>query len=98
MAGIECKIVDSKLFSGSSDIFRTANGGYWYEVTVDDGTEVAFETTTMMSPHSRFFDRIFLSGGQSTIDRNSLMPSHRIAVRTVSDGTGIKTDDEWKTI
>ncbi len=98
MAGIECKIVDSKLFSGSSDLFRTANGGYWYEATVDDGTEVAFETTTMTSPHSRFFDRIFLSGGQSTIDRNSLMPSHRIAVRTVSDGTGIKTDDEWKTI
>tara|TARA_R110000824_G_scaffold195409_5_gene378205 strand:+ start:1706 stop:4354 length:2649 start_codon:yes stop_codon:yes gene_type:complete len=98
MPGIECKITDSKLFSGSSDIFRTANGGYWQEVDVADGTAVEFKKTTEGAPDSPFFDRIFMSNNQEVVDKKTIMPARSVPIRVVSDGGSIKTDEEWKAV
>jgi len=98
MPGIQCKITDSKLFSGSADLFRSINGGYWHEVDSDDGTEVAFKITKETAPDGPNFDRIFMSDNQYVIDKNAIMPNHKVPIRVVGTGLSVETDDEWRTV
>jgi hypothetical protein len=98
MSVIQCQIIDSSLFSGSSDIFRTANGGYWFEVDVDDSIRTIFNSTSEDSPDFSYFNKVLMSNLHEIVDNEIITPSKRVAVRIVSSNSAIKGDDEWNKI
>jgi hypothetical protein len=98
MSDIQCKIIDSTLYSGSTDIFRTANGGYWYEALVHGEAVDSFESTNVDSPDFKYFDKILLSNIHELVDNEIITPSKRFATRIVSSNSDIKGDEEWNKI
>ena len=62
-------ISDPSLFSGSSDLFRTALGGYYTTEETDDGQMYSFSAAALQSPASEYFDRVFFDvENQTTAD------------------------------
>ncbi len=52
------KLIDSALFSGSSDAFRTAVGGYWHLESGSEGEVLQFQNYRGNEPLLPYFDKI----------------------------------------
>ena len=50
MGSITNHIIDADLFSGSADIFRGINGGFWESVETDYGTAISLSETSTDAP------------------------------------------------
>jgi len=97
------QIIDTALFSGSADTFRTAMGGYWYTDESEYGTNINFSAADTTHPDSRFITRIYLpESGDSiefeTINSDNLIPSKRFPVRIASSRESIVNDTQWRAI
>jgi hypothetical protein len=100
MSVIECQLRTPDLFSGSSNPFRTANGGYWYMAENSDGDEVvAFESTSTSSPGVAGFFRILAdTENQTTIDDTLIIPNKVFPVRVVGATSAIKNSEDWRAL
>ena len=103
MAGstIGKQLIDLNLFSGSSDTFRTAIGGFW-RVSSGDDAETSFEQFTDTSPITGFFDKVENKADDQSLvevlDATVMLPNRRFPVRIYGDSTTVKNDQFWKTI
>ena len=100
---IENKIIDTDLFSGSIDTFRTAYGGYYYvtEVTTGEETDsyIEFQLADPAMPTSPYFAKVLMEGDSVTsIDENILLSNRKIPMRVYGDEDAVKNDLHWKTL
>jgi len=100
MSVIECQLRTPDLFSGSSNPFRTANGGYWYMAENSEGEEaIEFESTSATSPGVAGFFRILAdTETQTTIDDTLIIPNKIFPVRVIGNASAIKNSEEWRAI
>jgi len=104
----EYKFVNSTLMSGSSDVFRTAIGGYWRSVAREtDSTFVELEGTPLsdsdsdgwLDPETSLFTAI--NNNDDLIENTSdevVYPSRKIPVRILGDSDTVKNDKHWEII
>ena len=83
------------LFSGSTDLFRTAFGGYYTSEDTDNGTVDSFSPTSLETPLNNIFDKVYYEQGQTVVEYNNLIPNYTVPVRVASDSTDIGSDQEW---
>ena len=88
------------LMSGSSDIFRTAVGGYWQTITDDDGNSLLeFVDSNEYPSIFPLFERIYTTSGKPTpVDPSVIAPNYEYAVRIVSTEDLISDDVMWSAI
>jgi len=108
----ELNLIDINLFSGSSEVFRTAIGGYWeifsssageqiIPIELDDPTETEAEVsiTTPVDNHNPFISSVMSNAAlKETIDEDVIIPNHKIPVRVVGDPDTVLSDYHWKAI
>ena len=73
------------LFSGSTDLFRTAFGGYYSTTDIETGQVAEFSSTSLSTPLNNIFDRVYYEQSQAVVDYNNLIPSYTVPVRVASD-------------
>ena len=83
------------LFSGSTDLFRTAFGGYYTSTDTDSGQVTEFSATSLITPFDNVFDRVFYEQAQAVADYSNLIPSYTVPVRVASNNTDLNSDQEW---
>ena len=105
MSSIEHHIIDPDLFSGSSDTLRSALGGYWVKSESEYGTNIDFNETTLRTPSSEYFSRVFLTSDtrtsgitSDTIDSAIITPNKRFAIRIAGNQENIINDIHWRAI
>ena len=102
MSGIEVQIIDLNLFSGSTDPFRSAIGGFWTTYSSSEGSTLLFEDFDNTSPSIGYFDKINSRASNSdyieVIDSSSILPNKRFPVRVAGNSDYVKNDLFWKTI
>jgi len=90
-------ISDPSLFSGSSDLFRTALGGYYTTEETDDGQMYSFSAANLLSPASEYFDRVFFDvENQTTADYSNMIPNFSFPVRIASNSEFLESDQAWR--
>tara|TARA_R110000824_G_scaffold80365_4_gene202132 strand:+ start:39421 stop:42036 length:2616 start_codon:yes stop_codon:yes gene_type:complete len=98
----EIVLIDTNLFSGSTDTFRTAIGGFWEVVSSSEGSELQFETFSDSSPSIGYFDRILARADDPSyvevVDSEVMVPNKRFPIRVFGDNDNVINDDFWKTI
>jgi len=108
----ELNLIDINLFSGSSEVFRTAIGGYWeifsssageqiIPIELDDPTETEAEVsiTTPVDNHNPFISSVISNAAlKETLDEDVIIPNYRIPVRVVGDPDTVLSDYHWKAI
>ena len=99
---IQKQLIDLDLFSGSSDAFRTAIGGFWYTVSSSEGSVVEFENVDSNSPHSGYFNKIASRADDSSyikvVDSDIMIPNKKFPLRVYGESSTVKNDQFWKTI
>jgi len=97
---IYTELLSTDLMSGSSDTFRTANGGYWETTTDDDGnSSLQFVESTEQTPGFPLFERTFSTPTKATVvDSSVIIPNLEYAVRMVSTEELISDDIMWSAI
>ena len=60
------------LFSGSTDLFRTAFGGYYNTTDIETG-QVAEFSSDLSTPLNNIFDRVYYEQSQAVVDYNNLI-------------------------
>ena len=102
MSGIEVQIIDLNLFSGSTDPFRSAIGGFWTTYSSSEGSTLLFEDFDDTSPSIGYFDELKSRASNSdyieVIDSSSILPNKRFPVRVYGNADYVKDDSFWKTI
>jgi len=100
MNSIETKIISSDLLSGSSDAFRTLNGGNWTSVASDEGTVLKFDSLSSENLRYPPFNKVFsdVVSGSITLNESVLNPNKVFAVRVTGDDERVRNDDDWKAI
>jgi len=83
------------LFSGSTDLFRTAFGGYYTSTDTDAGQVTEFSETSLNTPFDDVLDRVYYEHTQTVADYTNLIPSYTVPVRIASDSTDLSSDQEW---
>ena len=93
----ELKIIDLNLFSGSSDTFRTAVGGFWQIVSSSEGSAVQAVPYDGENIVSDFITSIeFNLDLKEEINEEVLIPNTRVPVRMIGDPNNIKSDNYWR--
>ena len=98
MGSISCHIIDSGLFSGSNDVFRTAVGGYWSDEETEYGSSLELAETSATSPHYKPLEFFYFSAEQETIDDTTIVPNKRVPVRIGANESVVGSDEEWRAI
>ena len=92
------KLIDSTLFSGSSDVFRTAVGGYWYLESGSEGEALQFQSYRGDQPLLPYFDKI---GSNTelieTVSDDVAILNKRMPIR-VYGNTTVENDKFWETL
>ena len=90
-------IADPSLISGSSDLFRTAYGGFYTAEDSDLGSSYLFSDAITTSPVAADLGEILFDiGNQTTADYTNLVPSFSFPVRIASNSENIESDQEWR--
>lgn len=92
------KLIDSSLFSGSSDAFRTAIGGYWYLESGSEGETLQFQNLQTDRPLLPYFDKVNANTELiQTISEDVATLNKRIPIR-VFGNTTVENDKFWETL
>ena len=92
------KMIDSNMFSGSRDAFRTAVGGYWYLESGSAGDTLQFQSFKTGQPLLPYFDKIGTNTELiETISDDAAILNKRIPVR-VFGNTTVENDKFWETL
>jgi len=92
------KIINLNLFSGSSDTFRTAVGGYWEIEETEDASTVVFQEYDKDNPLLKYFHSIGSNTDPevvSIVSEVSILPNEKIPIR-VFGNTEVLNDLHWK--
>ena len=103
---IDAQIIDTDLFSGSADTFRTAYGGFYEEVEGETDA-ISGETSTEIEQIRREDSAVgfaynlfgyFDDENIETIDEDILVANRKIPMRVFSNSELISNDVFWKTV
>jgi len=108
----ELNIIDINLFSGSSEVFRTAIGGYWEILSSSAGEQIVpieldeqdssfpdEDITTPVDNHNPFISSVLSAHSlKETLDEDVILPNYRIPVRVLGDPDTVLSDYHWKAI
>jgi hypothetical protein len=101
----ELKIIDTNVFSGSRETFRTAVGGYWETLSASAGEQVDpiyyynSEDSAVDDPYNPFLSLVHQNTDlQETLSEDVIIPNYRFPLRVVGNPDNVKSDDHWKTI
>jgi len=92
-------IINNSLFSGSSDTFRTAVGGFW----TDEETEYGILSAHTLYPLENL-ENTYINGMEEnielkqTITPKDILPNFTFPVRILGNKNLIENDKHWKTI
>jgi hypothetical protein len=94
------KLIDLNLFSGSSDIFRTAVGGYW-KINEEGaaGSSISFQTYDNTKPLFPYFSKIETNSAlKETACEDMIITNKRFPVRVYGNGEMVSDDKLWKAL
>ena len=95
------KLIDLNLFSGSTDVFRTAVGGYWMIDESDDteDTSLVFQEYAPASPLSPYFTQIVSrSALKETVSEKIIVPNKRFPIRVYGSDETVLNDKHWQAL
>jgi len=93
------KLIDLNLFSGSSDIFRTAVGGYFKAEEDGDQSELSFQEYKPNHPLTIYFNKIKPKKTlKETISQDIITPNKRLPIRVYGNGEVVQNDKHWKAL
>jgi len=100
---IEAQLIDTDLFSGSMDFFRTAYGGYYTTADVEATDDAEGGTILEFVDHQSVDNPYNLDGyldvdEAETVDEDILVANRRIPLRVYGDSELISNDIFWKTL
>tara|TARA_R110000765_G_scaffold400672_1_gene495774 strand:- start:749 stop:3367 length:2619 start_codon:yes stop_codon:yes gene_type:complete len=95
------KLVDLNLFSGSTDVFRSAVGGY-FQINENEDTEdssISFQDYDPNNPLTPYFAKIRSRGGlKETVSEEIIVLNKKFPVRVYGDGETVLNDKHWKVL
>jgi len=102
----EHKLIDLNLFSGSTDAFRTAVGGYWKIETEEptgpnseEQNNISFQDYKPRHPLFPYFAEIRTNSSlKETVSEEILITNKRFPVRVYGDGESVRDDIYWKAL
>jgi hypothetical protein len=92
------ELIDSNLFYGSSDTFRSAVGGYWYTREIDEtGNVIDFESFDWNLPGYKFFNAISANPDlKEAISEDTIIINKRLPIRISATSAYVSNDIHWK--
>ncbi|MAG25979.1 hypothetical protein CMI47_10410 [Candidatus Pacearchaeota archaeon] len=103
----QIKLISLNLLSGSTETFRTANGGYYEVVSASEGEyleEVEYApwqgyTEPYPEPLSPFLKQTLYNVNlKEEISNDVMIPNYRVPVRLMAEDSTVKDDNFWKII
>ena len=98
----DIKIIDLNLFSGSSDIFRSAVGGYWKINSFEEGDTISFfefyddDIFYDASPYLSEIIRTEEDDLITTVSDDTILPTQKYPVRVIGVNDSVYSDKFWE--
>ena len=95
------KLIDLNLFSGSTDVFRTAVGGYWMIDESDDAkdTSIVFQEYEPSSPLTPYFTQIVSKPALKEVaSEKIIIPNKKFPIRVYGNGEAVLNDKHWQAL
>jgi hypothetical protein len=97
------KLINLNLFSGSTDVFRSAVGGYFQiestEVRQEEQSSISFQEYSVRDPLTPYFDDIIPSSSlKETACDEVVVTNKRFPIRVAGNGEAVLSDAYWKAL
>ena len=91
-------IVDLNLFSGSSDVFRTAVGGFWNIGSGSIGHFLSFQNYDRQNPLLNYFENVLPNSSlEEAVSDTTITHSKKLPIR-VQGKTNVVNDKHWNVL